>query len=435
MRPKHLSHSGRLLDLVKICLLNEGGSQGRAKTKIEIFNEIAGKNTNMATKTVSKNIASLVEAVNIIFSGLIEEIAATASKGKIKVDDIMTAIEDSKFQNNLTELIKEKMPKATRKREKKLKDPNAPKKPTNTYLLFCADKREEVKETNPEMKATEITQLLGVMWNNLSEKKKAKYTRKFEEAKIAYNEAMVGYERPSDDNLKVLKENIRRGSKGNGKTKPKSKKDPNAPKPPKNSWQFFSAEKRADVKDANPDMKGSEISKEVGRMWREDFADEKTRKKWIKMATKAKLLYDEEMKEYTPPVKSDDDDEVDVDVDGAATPKKKRGRPTKSKSESKDSNSDNEESTVDDEPTVPVKSKSKSKSKEVVSDDEKPVKLIKSKSKEVVSADEENVTKPKSTKLKAKVEMTMGTAKVVATPAPKASQQKTFDDEDLFGNE
>jgi len=36
-----------------------------------------------------------------------------------------------------------------------------PKRPISAYIYFCKEKRPEVKEANPEMKATDITKELG----------------------------------------------------------------------------------------------------------------------------------------------------------------------------------------------------------------------------------------------------------------------------------
>lgn len=400
----------------------------------------------MATKTVSKNIVSLVEAVNAIFAGLIEEFSAQASNGKIKVDDIKQAIEDSKFQSALTVLIQEKMPKATRSREKKLKDPEAPKRPKSSYLFFCDDKRSEIKKANPELKATEISTKLGEMWQALTDKKKAKYVAKAETAKGEYKEAMTHYERPSDEDLAKLDVNQRRrGSKGEGKTK--KKKDPNAPKRPMTAFLYFSQEKRAEVKEANPEMKGTEFSVELGRMWKEDYADEGSRKKWVNAAAKDKARYDEEMKEYTPPAK-------DAEESDKAAPKKKRGRPKKSdskeapkvakgakgaKGKTSSKPSDDEDSDDEEEPGSPKsasnvskvakgKTSSKPSDDEDSDDEDEPKPVTKSKSKEPVA-------KPTNGKRKAKIEMSMGTAKIVATPTKgkaKVSQVEKPSDEEMF---
>ncbi|KIY91530.1 hypothetical protein MNEG_16434 [Monoraphidium neglectum] len=68
-------------------------------------------------------------------------------------------------------------PKAEKKEKpaKKGKDPNAPKRPTGSYMYFSADKRGEVKEKNPSYAMGDIAKELGAMWKALSDEEKAKY--------------------------------------------------------------------------------------------------------------------------------------------------------------------------------------------------------------------------------------------------------------------
>jgi hypothetical protein len=78
-------------------------------------------------------------------------------------------------------------------------------------------------------------------------------------------------------------------------------KDPNAPKRGKSSYIYFCLDKREYIKKKNPDMSAKDIIKELGRSWREDTSDkEKTR--YSKMSVNDKVRYENEMKNYTPPV-------------------------------------------------------------------------------------------------------------------------------------
>ena len=88
----------------------------------------------------------------------------------------------------------------------------------------------------------------------------------------------------------------------------KVKKDPNAPKRPRSSYIYFCNDKRSEIKEANPEMSPQAMSKELGRMWSEDYADEEKRKKWNKLAAKDKTRYDTEMESYTPPESSENED-------------------------------------------------------------------------------------------------------------------------------
>jgi len=80
--------------------------------------------------------------------------------------------------------------------------------------------------------------------------------------------------------------------------KTKKKKDPTRPKTPLNSYMFFTAANRQKIKDANPELKLTEISVKIGEVWR--GLSEKKKKTFETMAKKDKDRYDEEMKNYTP---------------------------------------------------------------------------------------------------------------------------------------
>ena len=57
----------------------------------------------------------------------------------------------------------------------------------------------------------------------------------------------------------------------------------------KSAYNFFVDEKRSQVKDAHPDWKFGDISREVGRMWKE--LSEAEREPYEKMAEESKLGY------------------------------------------------------------------------------------------------------------------------------------------------
>ena len=61
------------------------------------------------------------------------------------------------------------------KKVKKIRDPNAPKKPLSHYMVFCMRHRQDVVLKNPESIPTDISRKLGSMWNLLTPDQKAKY--------------------------------------------------------------------------------------------------------------------------------------------------------------------------------------------------------------------------------------------------------------------
>ena len=257
------------------------------------------------------------------------------------------------------EVLMKSLTKAPAK-EKKFKDPNAPKRGKSGYLFFCGENREKVKtDLGEEAKATEVTSELGVRWNALkavmetgkgAAQKQAlkdfeKYNKMAEEDKARYQQEMEDYTPPSDEELAEMVDAKKKGGRGRSPGgSPKAKKDPKAPKRPKSGYLFFCADVRDAVKVELDDPTAKNVMAELGVRWAElkvgtekgDKAAEKDYEKYAKMAEEDKERYAVEMAEYTPPsgdeaeevvpkkkapakkIKSDDEDE-----DEEAKPKPK----------------------------------------------------------------------------------------------------------------
>ena len=69
-------------------------------------------------------------------------------------------------------------------KEKKEKG-DKPKRAPSAYIIFCGEKREEVKKANPEATFGELGKLLGGLWSGMDEAAKKKYTKAAEAAKAA----------------------------------------------------------------------------------------------------------------------------------------------------------------------------------------------------------------------------------------------------------
>lgn len=251
------------------------------------------------------------------------------------------------------EILMKSLTKAPAK-EKKFKDPHAPKRGKSAYLFFCAEHREKVKaDLGEEAKATEVTAELGVRWNALkttmdtgkgsvqkqAQKDFEKYAKMAEEDKERYAAEMADYTPPSDEELAEIAE-AKKGGRGRSPGgSPKAKKDPKAPKRPKSAYLFFCAEVREAVKAELDDPSAKNVMTELGVKWAElKEGDEKDYNRYIKMAEEDKERYAAEMAEYTPP-SGDEDEEVvpkkkplakkaksDDDEDGDPQPKVKTGK-------------------------------------------------------------------------------------------------------------
>lgn len=93
--------------------------------------------------------------------------------------------------NNLEKNVK------TNKKEKKYKDPNAPKKNINNYLHFYNEFYKEYLNKNKNAKTSEIGKLAGEEWKKIKEnpKKKKKYDDMAIKDKIRYEKEMNEYKK------------------------------------------------------------------------------------------------------------------------------------------------------------------------------------------------------------------------------------------------
>ena len=80
------------------------------------------------------------------------------------------------------------------KKAKKVRDPDAPKRGRNAYMVFLSEKRSEIKEAG--FKGKEVATEAGERWRALSDDEKAPYIETSDAEKKAYAEAMLSY-RPS----------------------------------------------------------------------------------------------------------------------------------------------------------------------------------------------------------------------------------------------
>lgn len=138
------------------------------------------------------------------------------------------------------------------------KDPNAPKRSKSSYLYFCIENRDAViTELGKDAKATEITSLLGLKWNELKEdNSRANELKRFEkmaqEDKKRYQNEMLTYQ-PSQEIL---------SNKGKGKGKVSGLKRP------KSAYLYFCEDHREKVKEElGVNVKVTDVTKELGLRW------------------------------------------------------------------------------------------------------------------------------------------------------------------------
>lgn len=87
-------------------------------------------------------------------------------------EELKSVIETEKTIGEISALIVEHGKKVGKrvKKEKKVKDPNAPKRPLSAYMEYLGDRREVLKGENPEMKSTELVSKMASEWRDLSDR-------------------------------------------------------------------------------------------------------------------------------------------------------------------------------------------------------------------------------------------------------------------------
>ena len=143
------------------------------------------------------------------------------------------------------------------------------------------------------------------MWREeMSGADKEPYQTASDAEKVAYHEAMTSYSPPTSD-----------GETESPKKGRKKKRDEGAPKKALNAYMHFTMAQRESVKAENSEMSNTEVTKELGRLWREEM-DGEAKAPFIQAAAEDKQRYDREMESYNP-------------AESAANPKPAAKTPTK----------------------------------------------------------------------------------------------------------
>lgn len=162
------------------------------------------------------------------------------------------------------------------------KDPNKPRGKMTAYAFFVQTCRQEHKKQHPDEQVVfaEFSKKCAERWKLMTAKEKKIFNDMAGRDKLRYEREMEGYTPPA----------------GDGKRAGKRKKDPNAPKRPQSAFFLFCADRRADVKKANPSFTVGEIAKSLGKQWSE--AGPEIKAKYDRAGKAAKEQYLEELAEY-----------------------------------------------------------------------------------------------------------------------------------------
>lgn len=189
--------------------------------------------TKNSWKTFNKTLAEVFEA---------QDLSSEQS------ENILKALENTKIRNTISKAFK---PRAA-------KDPNRPTRPMTSYIRWSKEMREPVKaaliKKNGKLEGLElqkaITKELGARWGKMTAKDKVKYENAYKEEKAEYDEKMKTYEPPTSGSEEAAPK-THRGLSG---------------------WTLFGKEHRAEVVEENPEIKNTEVMKELSAKWK-DLSD------------------------------------------------------------------------------------------------------------------------------------------------------------------
>ncbi len=214
----------------------------------------------MTTKTEFQSV------ITEYFISFLQDLAK--DEDKIKTSKLVESWVSDENRERFNDMITLRMPEPKKLKARKPKDPNAPKRPKSAFFLFSDERRASVKAEFPDLKMPDVAKKLGQMWKE--EKNRTKWENEAKKNKDCYEEEKLRLH-PLEDAR---------------------------PKRAKSSYLFFCQEKRPAIREQDSDLKLPDVSRELARLWKEEFPDEKSRKKWSKLAEEDKQRYEIEKKEY-----------------------------------------------------------------------------------------------------------------------------------------
>ena len=102
------------------------------------------------------------------------------------------AFEEKKAEKEAEKRRAQEEKKAAKKKLKK--DPNAPKGPKTSYIMFFTEYREKLKVEKPELTVTEMAKAGGVKWKELSPSERLKFEKKAADDKVRYEREKQAYQ-------------------------------------------------------------------------------------------------------------------------------------------------------------------------------------------------------------------------------------------------
>jgi len=163
-------------------------------------------------------------------------------------------------------------------------------------MFYVKAKRADYAAKHPGMKFGDLSKKIASAWKALDAEGKKPYEDENLKDKKRYEEAMKSYKKPESGSSESEADSDS-DKKKKKPAKKKAKSDPNAPKKPLNAYMYFQKENRDKVKKEKTELKGSEVSKELGQRWKKLSAADK--KPYEEMSQKDKARYEKEFEKYS----------------------------------------------------------------------------------------------------------------------------------------
>eukprot|EP01134_Creolimax_fragrantissima_P001100 CFRG1100T1 len=122
-----------------------------------------------------------------------EEYASDAGSSSGSDNESGSESDQPKQKNNKSPKPSKSTKKSTPTRKRAKKDPNAPKKPLSTYMMFATENRAAVIAENPDIANTDIVKKMGEQWREMSDADKKPYVDRYAEAKTKYEATLKEY--------------------------------------------------------------------------------------------------------------------------------------------------------------------------------------------------------------------------------------------------
>ena len=167
------------------------------------------------------------------------------------------------IKNVITNFKSEVETELTEKKNKKNKDPNAPKRALNSYMLFFSENRNKY---NVEGKAaSEVTEIVKDVWNAEKEK--------FE--KTGQSDIYQHYRELAKEKSEIWKNEVKQYNSTKPETEKKPKKSKSLEPKIKSSWNNYRSSHHKIVKTQHPEFTLGQITRLLSENWKALSQDEK----------------------------------------------------------------------------------------------------------------------------------------------------------------